>query len=167
MRAIVNISPQWGIGFEERLLVHIRADMRRFRELTTGQTIIVGRKTLSTFPNGEPLKNRENIIMTRNPNFHTEGAVSCRDLNMLKELLNKRDPDSVFVCGGEHVYRLLLPYCSEALITLTYTDVKADRFFPNLNLLKNWKMTEVGEKQSEGDVSFRFITFRNTRTMEL
>ena len=167
MRAIVNITPQWGIGFEHQLLVHIHADMRRFRMLTQNRTIIVGRKTLSTFPNEAPLKNRENIIMTRNPEFHKDGAISCMSLDELRARLIERDPDSVFVCGGEHIYRLLLPYCSEALITLTYTDAKADRFFPNLNLLDNWKLTEIGEKQFENDTAFRFITYTNLNTLEL
>lgn len=167
MRAIVNITPQWGIGFEHQLLVHIHADMRRFRMLTQNHTIIVGRKTLSTFPNEEPLKNRENIIMTRNPAFYKEGAISCTNLDRLKELLSERDPDSVFVCGGEHIYRLLLPYCTEAFITLTYTDAKADRFFPNLNLLDNWRLAKIGEKQIENHTAFRFIEYTNMNTLEL
>ena len=162
MRAIVNITPQWGIGYEDRLIVRIRADMRRFRALTEHHTIIVGRKTLATFPNGQPLKNRTNIVMTRNPLFHQDGAISCLDLNMLRELTSGCDPNEVYVCGGERIYRLLLPYCDSALVTLSYTDAKADRFFPNLNLLPNWELSHVGDKQSENGVSFRFLEFRNT-----
>lgn len=162
MIAIVNVSEQWGIGKENQLLVRIRADMRRFRALTTGHTIIIGRKTLETFPNGQPLVNRENIILSRDPSFSVNGAIVCRDLAALKDVLSVRDPDSVFVCGGEQIYRLLLPYCSAAFVTMTETDAVSDRYFPNLNLLPDWILTEAGERQTENDLSFRFLTYRNT-----
>lgn len=167
MKAIVNVTPQWGIGNENQLLVRIHADMRRFRALTSHNTIIIGRKTLATFPNGEPLPNRENIVLTHDPHFSSGNAVTCCDLDMLRACISERDPDSVFVCGGEQIYRLLLPYCSEALVTLTYTNTDADRFFPNLNLLKNWVLTEVGEKQYQDDIAFRFLTYRNTAPLTL
>lgn len=161
MRAIVNVTPSWGIGFEQNLLVQIHADMRRFRALTQNNTIIIGRKTMETFPNGKPLKNRDNIVLTHNPDFQAEGAIVCHDLSELKGVLKDRDPDSVYACGGEHVYRLLLPYCTEALVTLTYRNLSADRFFPNLNLLSDWSLTEIGEKQWEGETAFRYLTYRN------
>jgi len=162
MRAVVNVSPEWGIGSENRLLVRIRADMRRFRTLTTGGTIIIGRKTLETFPNGSPLPNRENIVLTRDSSFHADGAIVLHQLSELKNLISLRDPDAVFVCGGEQIYRQLLPYCSDALVTLTYSFADADRYFPNLNLLSNWVLTEVGEKQYENDQAFRFLKYSNT-----
>lgn len=162
MLAIVNVNPKWGIGTDNRLLVHIRADMRRFRALTTGNTIIIGRKTLETFPNGSPLPNRENVILTRDKTFCVEGAIVLHDLKELRDILSVRDPASVFVCGGEQIYRQLLPYCSEAFVTLTYTDERADRYFPNLNLLPNWILTEVGDKQYENDLAYRFLTYTNT-----
>lgn len=161
MIAIVNVTPQWGIGFEDRLLVHIHADMHRFRTLTQHHTIIVGRKTLATFPNGAPLKYRENIVMTRNPAFSVDGAIACADLSALKDLLSDKAPYEVFVCGGESVYRLLLPYCDKAFVTLSYTDSKADRFFPNLNLNPDWALTSVGEKEYEEDRAYRFLEYRN------
>ena len=162
MRAIVNVTPQWGIGNENRLLVRIHADMRRFRALTTGGTIIVGRKTLESFPNGTPLPNRENIVLTRDRNYRAGDAVVLHGTAELRDVLSLRDPDTVFVCGGEQIYRQLLPYCSHALVTLTDTTAEADRSFPNLNLLPNWILTEVGEKQTENGVAFRFLTYTNT-----
>ena len=167
MQAIVNVTPAWGIGNENGLLVRISADMRRFRALTTGKTIIIGRKTLLTFPDGKPLKNRENIVLTRDPSFAAEGAVICHSLDELKAALADRDPYSVFVCGGEQIYRLLLPYCTTALVTLTETDALADRFFPNLNRHPDWILTGAGEKQTENGVDFRFLTYTNTSVMPL
>ncbi len=162
MRAIVNVTPRWGIGNENRLLVRIHADMRRFRALTTGGTIIVGRKTLESFPNGAPLPNRENIVLTRDRNYRAGNAIILHNTAELRDFLSSRDPDTVFVCGGEQIYRQLLPFCSHALVTLTDTSAAADRCFPNLNLLPNWILTEVGEQQSENGLSFRFLTYANT-----
>ena len=167
MRAIVNVTPQWGIGNENRLLVRIHADMRRFRALTTGGTIIIGRKTLETFPNAAPLPNRENIVLTHDPHYRAENAIIVHALSELRDALFSRDPDTVYVCGGEQIYRQLLPYCSEALVTLTDTSAAADRCFPNLNLLPNWILTEVGEKQYENDIAFRFLTYTNTSVRTL
>ena len=161
MNAIVNINPCWGIGSENQLLIHIRADMRRFRSMTVNNTVIFGRKTLDTFPNGDPLPKRSNIVLTRDPSFCRDGLTICHNLTELQSAIAGLDPDSVFVCGGEQIYRLLLPYCSKAYVTLTETDLKADRYFPNLNRLIDWSLTEVGEKQYENGVPFRFMTYVN------
>lgn len=167
MRIIVNVNPQWGIGNNNRLLVRIHADMRRFRMLTTGGTIIIGRKTLETFPNRAPLPNRENIVLTHDMTFHAENATVLHDMSELRSILSSRIPDTVFVCGGEQIYRQLLPFCSQAIVTLTYTNADADRSFPNLYLLPNWILTEVGEKQYENDIAFRFLTYENTSVQPL
>ncbi len=167
MLAIVNITPEWGIGNENQLLVRIRSDMRRFRALTTGNAIVIGRKTLESFPDQKPLPNRDNIVLTRNPHFSVDGAIVCHDLDELKTAISSLDPETVYVCGGEQIYKLLLPYCDKALVTLTYSTAKANRFFPNLNLLPNWVLTEVGEKQTEGENAFRFLTYRNTDVKKL
>ena len=167
MKAIVNVTPQWGIGSEGRLLVRIHADMRRVRTLTSHNTIIIGRKPLGTFPNGAPLPNRDNIILTRDPMFTAGNALVCHDLSELSRAVSDRDPDTVYVCGGEQIYRLLLPYCDSALVTLTYTDAEADRFFPNLNLMPNWIITDAGEKQVEEETAFRFLTYTNTEPTRL
>ena len=167
MKVIVNVTPKWGIGKDQRLLVRIHADMRRFRALTLHNTIICGRKTLESFPNGEPLPERENIVLTRNPVYEKDGVTVCHSLEDLNEALQGRDPDTVFVCGGEQIYRLLLPYCDEALVTLNYASEKADTSFPNLNRRKNWRLVEVGEKQCEGEMAFRYLRYRNDAPLPL
>ncbi len=167
MQAIVNVSPEWGIGNENRLLVRIKEDMRRFRAFTTHHTIIVGRKTLETFPGGRPLPDRENIILTRDPEYRAENAIVCRSLDELRKILSGKDPDSVFVCGGEQIYRLLLPYCSTAFVTMTETDCKADRFFPDLNRQPDWILTEEGEPKTEGETMYRFLKYENTKPLSL
>ena len=109
MNAIVNVTTHWGIGKNGKLLVSIPTDLHRFRELTLHKTVVYGRKTLATFPNGLPLSNRENIILTRDPEFKIEDAVICHDLDELKSVLRDRYSDNVFVIGGESVYKLLVP----------------------------------------------------------
>ena len=97
MNAIVNINPCWGIGSENQLLIHIRADMRHFRSMTVNNTVIFGRKTLDTFPNGDPLPKRSNIVLTRDPSFCRDGLTICHNLTELQSAIAGLDPDSVFV----------------------------------------------------------------------
>lgn len=167
MKAIVNVTPAWGIGKENQLLVRIRADMRRFRALTLHHTVICGRRTLESFPNAQPLPDRDTIVLSRDPQYQKDGVTVCHDLYELQAVLTKRDPGTVFVCGGEQIYRLLLPYCDEALVTLNYSYEPADTFFPNLNRLPNWRLTAVGEKQREGEQAFRYLSFQNTDPLPL
>jgi len=167
MQIIVNVSPTWGIGKENDLLTHVHADMRRFKALTTNHTIIVGRRTLESFPHAAPLPNRTNIVLTRDRSFQKEGVTICNNLTELGEQISGLDPDSVFVCGGEQIYRLLLPYCSKALVTLTYSDTKADRFFPNLNLLPEWNLNSVGEMMTEEPFRFRYLEYENNTVLRL
>ena len=167
MKAIVNVSPRWGIGKENQLLVRISADMRRFRALTLHHTIICGRKTLESFPNGEPLNHRDNIVFSRDPDYQKDGVTVCHSLFDLQTALSGKDPDKVFVCGGEQIYRLLLPYCDEALVTLNYSVEPADTFFPNLNALSNWHLKDVGEKQWEEETAFRYLMFVNDSPLAL
>ena len=167
MNAIVNVSPNWGIGFENNLLVHIRADMRRFRALTQNNTVVFGRKTLDTFPNGDPLPKRNNIVLTHDSRFQKDGLTVCHSLSELKTAIEVLDPDTVFLCGGEQIYRLLLPYCSKVFLTLTEVYDQADRYFPNLNRMQNWMLSDVGEKQSENGIAFRYMTYTNQNVIRL
>ena len=138
MDLIVNVTENWGIGCQGRLLVSISADLRRFRQLTEGRVVILGRKTLETFPGGRPLKNRTNIILTTNPDFHAVGAVAVHSEQALFELLRQYPCESLCVIGGASVYRLLLPYCDTARVTKTLTTVPADAFFPDLDAMESW-----------------------------
>lgn len=161
MKAIVNVTENWGIGSENRLLVSISADLRRFRALTEGKTVVYGRKTLETFPGGKPLKNRRNIIMSTNRAFAVEGAEVVHDLWELFDTLRGVPTDEVFVIGGASVYSLLLPYCSEVLLTRTDVELPADRFFPNLDCMPSWKKANVSETFREGEIEFRYEDYVN------
>lgn len=146
MDLIVNVTENWGIGCQGRLLVSISADLRRFRQLTEGRVVILGRKTLETFPGGRPLKNRTNIILTTNPDFHAVGAVAVHSEQALFELLRQYPRESLCVIGGASVYRLLLPYCDTARVTKTLTTVPGGRLLPRSRRLgKLARLRTVGD----------------------
>lgn len=160
MFAVVNVDSQWGIGMENRLLVAIRADLQRFRRLTEGKTVILGRKTLETFPGGRPLKNRRNLILSRDPSYRVEGAECFRDLPTLLAALPS-DTRDVAVIGGASVYAALLPYCDRVCLTRTLARLPADRFFPDLDALPNWSVRDTSEVMEENGVQFRYIDYVN------
>ncbi|MDD3165747.1 MAG: dihydrofolate reductase [Oscillospiraceae bacterium] len=161
MNCIVNVTEDWGIGCEGKLLVSVSADLKRFRQLTTGKTVILGRKTLATFPGGRPLKNRTNLVLTHDPDFAAEGAVAAHNLQELLTIASQQPAQSVCVIGGESVYRALLPYCRTAQVTKTLGRYPADAFFPNLDALANWHVTAQSETMEENGVRFCYVDYEN------
>lgn len=161
MDAIVNVSPDWGIGCNNRLLTFLREDMRRFRELTLEKTVILGRKTLETFPEGKPLKHRRNLILSRNTQFSVPDAEVFHDLSALLAHLRTLPREEICVIGGESVYRALLPYCDRALVTKNDCALPADAFFPNLDALPEWELRASSPVFSDGGVRYQFIDYVN------
>ena len=160
MDAIVNVTPDWGIGFENRLLVAIPEDLRRFRALTEGKTVILGRKTLQTFPGGRPLKNRRNIVLSSDPDFHPEGAETVRSEKELLSLLRTLDKEQLCVIGGESVYRQLLPYTETGDVTKIDRGYQADAYFPNLDENPDFRCAEKSEEYAYFDLTYHFLTYR-------
>ena len=156
MTAIVCVSKNWGIGKNNDLLFHIGSDLKRFRSLTLGQNIIMGRKTLESFPNGNPLPKRNNIVLSTTME-ERKGVTVVRSLDEAMEYMTE---DS-YLCGGEQIYRLLLPYCSRALVTVVDEEVESEHFFPNLDELPNWKIESISEEMEEDGHRFRFIDYVN------
>ena len=166
MIAIVNVTPDWGIGKDGRLLVAVKDDLRRFRLLTEGKTVIYGRKTLATFPGGRPLKNRRNLILSGRRGFEVEGAEVCRSLAEVLEKVKDIPADDIIVIGGASVYRQLLPYCERALVTKTFADMPADSFFPDLDALPDWEQTAASDRMEENGVTYQFIDYVNHKVKE-
>ena len=102
-RTSFSADKNWAIGYKNKLLVSIPADMKFFRQMTGGKVVVMGRKTLESFPNGLPLKNRTNIVLTGNPNYHVKDAVIVHTTEELLEELKKYDEEEIFVIGGESV----------------------------------------------------------------
>lgn len=159
MKAILSADRNWGIGYQNRLLVSIPSDMKFFRQTTTGKVVVMGRKTLESFPNGLPLKNRTNIVLTKNKDYSVKGAVLVHTEEELFEELKKYSADDVYVIGGESVYRMLLPYCDTVYVTKIDHAFQADTFFPNLDEMDEWVMTEESEEQTCFDLEFCFTKY--------
>lgn len=117
MNLIVAVDKNWAIGYQNKLLVSIPEDMKFFRTTTTGKVVVMGRKTLETFPNGLPLKNRTNIVLTRNPEYKVKGAEVVHTVEEALELISEYPPEDVYVIGGDTIYRQFLPYCDVAHVT--------------------------------------------------
>ncbi len=167
MKILLAADQAWGIGNKGRLLIRIDEDMRRFRELTLGKIVICGRRTLQSFPGGRPLAGRVNIVLSRDPGFLAEGAVTARSVDEVLALLAEdhqgRD-DEVFVIGGGQVCRAFLPYCDKALITRIETVFEADTFACDLDADPAWERCERGEDRIFRDLTYHFDTYRRTGT---
>ena len=159
MNLIVNVDSNWAIGYRGKLLVSIPEDMKFFRSETTGKVVVLGRKTLDTFPGGQPLKNRTNIILTRNPNYQVKGAIICHSVEEVLEELKKYDSKDIYVIGGESIYRQLLDECEVAHITKIDFAYEADAWFPNLEEDPAWVLTGESEEKTYFDLEFRFCRY--------
>lgn len=159
MNLIVAVDENWAIGNKNELLISIPADHKFFRQETTGKVVILGRKTLETFPQGLPLKNRTNIIMSTNKDYRVKDAVVVHDLEELFSRIEKYDTKDVYVVGGESVYRLLLPYCDTAHVTKIDHAYEADAYFPDLDAMPEWKITADSEEQTYFDITYHFLKY--------
>lgn len=143
MNLIAAVDLNWAIGRDGDQLCYIPADLKRFQALTTGHPVILGRKTLATFPGGRPLKNRRNLILSRDSAFA---------------------PADSFVIGGASVYAALLDWCDTAYITkIGRAWEGADAFFPDLDAGPDWEMAEEGEPQEHAGIPFRYVTYRRRK----
>ena len=163
MKAILAADKNWGIGYNNHLLVSIPSDMKFFRQTTTGKVVVMGRKTLESFPNGMPLKNRTNIVLSGNQNYQVKDAVVVHSEDELMEELEKYDTDDIFVIGGESVYRMMLPHCDTVYVTKIDRAFQADTFFPDLDEMDEWVMTEESEEQTCFDLEFCFTKYERKK----
>ena len=159
MNLIVAVDRNWAIGKDGDQLVYLSEDLKHFKALTTGHPVILGRKTLATFPGGRPLKGRRNMILSRNPGFAPEGAEVFQNLPALLEAA----PEDAFVLGGASVYAALLDKCDAAYVTKIEASFPGpDCFFPNLDRLPQWHVTDEGPTLEEQGLRFRYVTYRRT-----
>ena len=160
MKIIVAADKNWGIGKDNQLLVSIPADMKMFRQETTGKVVVMGRKTLESFPNGLPLKNRTNIVLTKNRHYDGKGAILVHSMEELLEEIKKYPSDEVYCIGGDSIYRQLLDLCDTAYITKIDYAYAADAYLPNLEERDDWKLCEESEEQTYFDVIYSYQTYR-------
>lgn len=163
MNLIANVDNNWAIGKNNQLLVRIPADMKFFRETTTGKVVVMGRKTLESFPNGQPLKNRTNIVLTHDRSYQVKDAIVVYSIDELKEELKKYASEDIYMIGGESIYRQFVDECEVAHITKVDYAYDADAYFPNLDEKPEWQITQDSEEQTYFDLIYHFYKYEKTR----
>ena len=163
MNLIAAVDRNWAIGKNNQLLVRIPMDQKFFRETTTGKVVVMGRKTLESFPNGLPLKNRTNIVLTHNPNYQVKDAIVVHSMEELREELTKYNSDDIYVIGGEQIYKALVDECDVAHITKIEYEYDADAYFPNLDEKPEWKVVADSEEQTYFDLEFFFYKYEKVK----
>ncbi len=157
LTAIAAVDADFGIGKNGDLLFHIPEDMKFFRKTTLGHTVIMGRKTLESLPNSKPFKDRTNIILTKDPNYKVENAITVNSVNEVAKLAENKE--EIFVVGGGEIYRQLLPYCKKALITKISSNANAEVFFPDLDKSDEWKLTQASDEYEYEGLKYHFCTY--------
>lgn len=166
LSAIVAVCDDWGIGLNGDMIVANRADMRHFVRLTKGHTVIMGRKTLESFPGGRPLTDRRNIVLTRDPEFARDGVEVVHAVDEALALLGS--DEEAWIVGGAEVYKEFLPHCTRAVVTKNHCVHAADTFFPNLDEDQEWAVASVDGpytvEPGQGDegLAYEFVTYERT-----
>ena len=159
MNLIAAVDKNWAIGKAGRELVNIPEDKKFFREETTGKVIVMGRKTFESLPGAMALAGRINIVLSENPGFAPKNTIVCRSFEETKEELAKYPTEDIYIIGGGSIYKQFLPLCDTAHITKVDYKYDADTYFPNLDQLEDWEMTEVSEEHTCFDLEYVFSTY--------
>ena len=159
IKAIVHADREWGIGKDNDMMFSLPKDMKFFRETTLGHVVVMGGNTLRSFPNQKPLKNRVNIVLSRGQ--VRDDCVIVRSYDELKAEMKRHENQDVYVIGGGAVYKELLPYCHEALVTKVDAIGGATVFFPNLDENENFVCVDDGESIDDNGYTIRFTRYQN------
>ncbi len=164
MQAILHCDRNWGIGKNGNLMFSIPKDMKFFRSTTLGKVVVMGARTLDSFPGGKPLKKRTNIVLSTSiPDERAEedGFILVRTKRDLLKKISEYNSDEVFIIGGAKLYYELLPYTERVLVTKVDAVGDADTFFHNLDSDPDWKLVEEGDALEDNGYSIRFCTYEN------
>ena len=168
MNIIVAVDKNWAIGYQNKLLNSIPEDMKFFRETTTGKVVVMGRKTLESFPNGRPLKNRVNIVITGQKDYKVPDAIVLHSVEEALEYVKQYDTNDVFVIGGASIYEQMLPYCDVAHVTVMDYAYQADTWFPNLDKMDEFVVAADSEEKTYFDLEYCFKMYvRKSKLKEM
>lgn len=152
---IVAVSEDWGIGKDNDLLWHISDDLKRFKRLTIGNAVIMGKRTWESLPR-KPLTGRKNIVLTDLPGECIEGALTAYSV---EDALSKcTSGEEVFIIGGGSVYRQFLPLADRLYITHVHRNANADVFFPKIDM-RSWKVIEKEEYREGSDIPYTYVVY--------
>lgn len=168
MNIIVAVDKNWAIGYQNKLLNSIPEDMKFFRETTTGNVVVMGRKTLESFPNGRPLKNRTNVVITRQKDYEVPGAVVVHSVEEALEYLKDFKSENIYVIGGASIYEQMLPYCDVVHVTVMDYAYQADTWFPNLDEMDDFVVAADSEEKTYFDLEYCFKMYvRRSKLKEI
>ena len=149
---IVAMSENYVIGLNNSLPWRLSDDLKRFKEITTGHQIVMGRKTYESI--GRPLPNRDNFVLTRNAKLQIDG------INVIKSLNDIPSSDKkTFIIGGGEIYTQLINSCDELLVTKIHCEIDGDAYFPIIDL-SVWILINQSEKFTENDLEYSYLTYR-------
>ena len=162
MTIILSADNDWAIGKDGGLVTDIPEDMKFFRETTKGHTVAMGENTLISFPNSKPLKNRTNIVLSQDDKHNYEEVMNVHSMDDFKmEIKKQLENDDVFIIGGASIYRQMLPYVDEVLLTKVNEDGHAEVFFPNIDQDPSFELLSSSEIMEDNDHQIRFCTYKN------
>lgn len=161
MNIILAADRNWAIGKDNDLLVHLPGDLKYFKKMTTGKTVIMGRKTLESLPGGKPLPNRRNIILTRSDDFQVSGAEVLNSIEDVLHLIKSGDlkSDEAFVIGGADIYKQMMPHCDKFYITKIEAELPADRYFVDLDQIDGLEITWSGPKEEYKGTKYQHVLY--------
>lgn len=159
MKLIAAADANWGIGKRGELLVKIPEDQLFFREETRDKAIILGHRTLHTFPAEKPLLGRDNIILSRNKNLRVPGAAVVHSVQEARDLVSDLPDDAVYVVGGQSIYQQFLPFCTQADITRIDFAYDADAYLHDFDADPAWEKVEQSEEKTYFDVTYRYVRY--------
>ncbi len=161
MNIIVAVDENFGIGFENDLLYNIPLDKKFFREATIGKTVVMGRKTYESLPNGKALPNRTNIVLSKSGEITGDDVKIYRDVSSFLDSIDMQNSDDIFIIGGEEIYKIFLNKCKFAYITKIKSKKTADKFFPNIDREKCWTLDDTILKSTHNEIEFEILKYKN------
>ena len=159
MKMIVAVDKNWGIGKAGKLPWHIPKDLIWFSKNTTNKTVVMGRKTFDSLPDRKPLKNRVNIVLSKDPGFDPPGIIKVNDIKELFEITAGYDKDDVYIIGGSQIFKLLFDHCDTAIVTKINAAFDVDTFFPDLDINPGWKVVSRSDTITDNGYEICFLTY--------
>lgn len=163
MNLIVAVDKNWAIGYKNHLLVSIPADMRFFRDETTSKVVVMGRSTLESFPSGQTLKNRTNIVITKQKDYKVKDAILVHSVEEALQEIEQYKSEDIYIIGGESIYKQMLSYCDVAYVTKIDFTYEADAYFPDLDNMSDWELTEESEEETYYDLEYTFCKYQRKK----
>lgn len=161
LKAILAADKNWAIGVDGGLLIHLPSDLKYFKQMTLGKTVIMGDVTLFSLPGSKPLPGRRNIVLSLDKSLKVEGADVLHDIADVEGAL--APGEEAMVIGGGTIYKLMLPMCDTVYATRLDAEFKADTWFPDLDASDEWELAETGEPITENGCTFRFCTYKRVK----